>query len=257
MKLISLDEYTLRARLAPAIIAGMPAFAFAAIFVSWGSLGLPHLAASLGLTILFASFSDIARRRGRRIEPGLTEKMGGLPSTTMLRHRDETIDPTTKAKMHSFLAGKVKTPAPTPAQEEADPKAADAFYARGGTWLRENTRETKKFRVLFNENISYGFRRNLLSLRLPGLIFNAAILTICVSTLAYRNPIDLSNSFNDALLAVIVASALHASYLTFLVTEESVFDAARIYARQLLMSTEKLDKPVTVASKRSRATMAK
>src|SRR5260370_32230745 len=85
MKLISFDEYPLRARLAPAIIAGMPAFAFAAIFVSWGSLGLPQLAASLGLTILFAAFSDIARRRGRKIEPCLIEKMGGLPSTTMPR----------------------------------------------------------------------------------------------------------------------------------------------------------------------------
>src|SRR5260370_17709690 len=111
--------------------------------------------------------------------------------------------------MHTFLAGRLNAPAAAPAQEEADSKAADTFYARGGTWLRENTRDTKKFRVLFNENISYGFHRNLLGLRLPGLILNASILIICVATLAHRYPIHLSNSFNDALLPPIAPSVLH------------------------------------------------
>jgi hypothetical protein len=82
---VSLDEYTLRARLAPAVIADMPAFAFAAILVSWGKLGLPHVIASLGLTVLFAALLDIARRRGRKIEPGLIPKMGGLPHCAATR----------------------------------------------------------------------------------------------------------------------------------------------------------------------------
>jgi hypothetical protein len=252
MKLISLDEYTVRARLAPAIIAGMPAFAFAAIFVSWRALGLSQVIASLGLTILFAAFSDIARRRGRKIEPALIEKMGGLPSTTMLRHRDESLDSGSKAKVQTFLAGRLGTPAPTPAQEEGDPKAADQWYARGGTWLRENTRDTKKFRVLFNENIGYGFRRNLLGLRPSGLLLNAVIVLTCAGTLWYRHPIDLDNSFTDALIVVIIAAAIHASYLGFAVTEDSVFDAARLYARQLLLSAEQLDKPAAPPRTRAR-----
>jgi hypothetical protein len=31
-----------------------------------------------------------------------------------------------------------------------------------------DTRDAKNFDILLNENISYGFRRNLLSLKLPG-----------------------------------------------------------------------------------------
>ncbi len=65
-----LDAYTVRARLVPAIIAGAPAFALAAIFVSWGKWVFPHLIAGSALTVLFVAFSDIARRRGRAIEPG-------------------------------------------------------------------------------------------------------------------------------------------------------------------------------------------
>lgn len=80
-----LDAYAMKARLVPAVIAGAPAFAFAAIFVSWGSLGFTHLIADTALTVLFAAFADVARRRGKAIEPKLIERMGGLPSTTMLR----------------------------------------------------------------------------------------------------------------------------------------------------------------------------
>src|ERR1700692_3178053 len=157
-----LDAYTMCARLVPAVIAGAPAFAFAAIFVSWGKLGLPPL------TVLFAAFADVARRRGRAIEPSIIAKMGGLPTTVTLRHRDPTYDTATKAGFHQFIAAKLGQPAPTLQQEAADPKAANAYYVRGVTWLRENTRNVKKFDVLFNENVSYGFRRNLLGITISG-----------------------------------------------------------------------------------------
>jgi hypothetical protein len=50
-------------------------------------------------------------------------------------------------------------------------------------------------------------------------------------------------------LAVIVIAILHAAYLALFVTEEGVFEAARIYARQLLLSTQSphLNKPAKVA----------
>ena len=102
-----LDPYTLRARLVPAVIAGAPAFALAIALVSWGSFGLTHVIATLALTALFAAFSDVARRPGKAIEPQLISKTGGLPTTTMLRHRDRTIDEATKKKIHTFLGGKL------------------------------------------------------------------------------------------------------------------------------------------------------
>jgi hypothetical protein len=139
-----LDAYTIRARLVPAIIAGAPAFAFAAIFVSWGKLGWTHLIAGTALTVLFAAFADVARRRGRAIEPSLITKMGGLPTTVTPRHRDSTYDPATTAGFHQFIAAKLGQSAPTHQEEAADPETADAYYVRGVTWLRENTRSTKK-----------------------------------------------------------------------------------------------------------------
>jgi hypothetical protein len=240
-----LDAYTMRARLVPAVITGAPAFAFAAIFVSWGTIGWTHLIAGTALTVLFAVFADVARRRGRAIEPIIVAKMGGLPTTVTLRHRDATYDAATKADFHRFITAKLGQLAPSPEEEAADPDAADAYYVRGATWLRENTRNAKKFDVLFNENVSYGFRRNLLGLKLPGFLLNALIVLVCLAIFWRRWPVDLSNGFDAKLLAVIVIALLHAAYLALFVTEEGVFEAARIYARQLLLSTQSphLNKP--------------
>lgn len=232
------DAYTMKARLVPAIIAGAPAFAFAAIFVSWGRLGLTHAIAGTALTVLFAAFADVARRRGKAIEPKLIERMGGLPATTTLRHRDDTYDADTKAGLHAFIAAKLGKPAPTAAEEAADPAAADSYYARGATWLRENTRNPNKFNILLNENISYGFRRNLLGLKLPGFLLNAVIVATCLAIFWHRWPVDLSDGFNTKLLAVVVIAVLHAIYLALFVTEAGVFEAARTYARQLLFCTQ-------------------
>jgi len=63
--------------------------------------------------------------------------------------------------MRSWLKSWPRRP-PAPEQEAADPEAADGFYTRAGNWLRENTRSKKKFDILFNENVTYGYRRNLL-----------------------------------------------------------------------------------------------
>ncbi|GIQ75963.1 hypothetical protein [Bradyrhizobium sp. RD5-C2] len=241
------DTYALRARLIPAIVAGAPAFALAAILISWTSFNFTQLVAAIGLTALFSVFNNVARQRGKAIEPGLYEKMGGMPSTVMLRHRDDTFDAITKAKMHAFLAQKLNEAAPTAVQEQADPAAADGFYKRGGDWLRENTRDAKKFPIVFSENVSYGFHRNLLGLRAPGFYLNALIVILCGTTLWLRFPIDVTRRFDQALITVIGVAVLHALYLAFFVNEQNVFQAARLYARQLLLSIDKLNKPAPAA----------
>lgn len=86
--------------------------------------------------------------------------------------------------------------------------------------------------------ISYGFRRNLLGLKLPGFLLNAVIVAICVAIFSRRWPVDLSHAFDAKLLAVVVIAVLHAVYLALFVTEAGVFEAARTYARQLLLCTQ-------------------
>jgi hypothetical protein len=238
-----LDAYTIRARFFPAVIAAAPAVALAAILVSWDRLGLPHLIASTALGVLLYVLSDVARRRGKAIEPALIQKIGGLPSMTMLRHRDAFLDAASKARILKFLAGKISAKAPSAADEAKDPIAADGFYVRCGNWLREHTRDTKKFKILFDENITYGFRRNLLGLKWPALILNAVIVALCLLLIWYRLPFDSGDVLTQKFLSVLVIAFLHATYLALFVTEEGVVEASRQYARQLLLSCETLQAP--------------
>ncbi|MFH4385534.1 hypothetical protein WAJ74_22450, partial [Acinetobacter baumannii] len=56
---------------------------------------------------------------------------------------------------------------PSQQEEIADPNMADSIYNEAMTWLRGKTRDEK---ILFNENINYGFMRNSLGLKWIALI---------------------------------------------------------------------------------------
>lgn len=225
------DTYTLYARLFPAIIAAAPAIALAWSVIAGKEVRLVQAIAGTALAVLLTVFADAARRRGKAIEPRLIEQMGGLPSITMLRHSDTTFDAPTKVRMHRFLAAKLGETAPTPEQELTAPETADGFYARAGNWLRENTRNKKKFDILFNENVTYGYRRNLFALKWPALILNILIVIGCAGHLwTQQGTLDL--------VPVFVIASMHAVYLAIFSTRSAVEEAARTYARQLLISTE-------------------
>lgn len=229
------DRYTLFARLVPAVIAAAPALALVWVVMTTGTeIKLVHGIAGTALAVLLMAFTDAARRRGKAVEPALIETMGGLPSITMLRHSDTTFDAATKARMHAFLGAKLAEAPPTPAQEAADPAAADAFYKRAGDWLRENTRSQKKFNVLFNENVIYGYRRNLYALKWPALILNLLIVAGCVVQYVYHWP----GPADVGLMPVFIIAFVHAAYLLAFSTGAAVTEAARTYARQLLLSIE-------------------
>jgi hypothetical protein len=248
-----LDPYTLRARLSPAIIAAAPAFAAIALLLSWTQLSLSNTIASVGLVALLFVLADIARRRGKKIQPQVYAELGGMPSTTMLRHSDPTFDAASKARYVAFLAGKISETAPTEAQEQADLAAADAFYTRCGDWLRENTRNAKKFNILFNENVTYGFRRNLLGMKWSALALNLLVVVISGSVLYHGSvPYQDIQHVERRVIVVFVVAVLHALYIGLGVNRAAVAEAAKSYARQLILSCETLinkAKPVAAAAK--------
>lgn len=61
-----------------------------------------------------------------------------------------------KARYRRFLAEQVGMEAPTRETEAEDPAKARQFYAACYDYIRLNTYDTEKYRILFNENIGYG-----------------------------------------------------------------------------------------------------
>jgi hypothetical protein len=233
------DAYSLRARLFPAIVAAAPALAALALLISWRSFDLSTIVATLALTVLLSALADLTRRRGRAIERALFDKQGGKPSIVMFRRGDATIEEGSKERYRRFLGTKLGIAVPTRPQEEDDQKSADSFYEQCGVWLRNNTRDTKKFSLLFNENVTYGFRRNLLGVKWVALGLNSFVVCICLAIL-WRGNWAWGGELQNRVAVVLIVAAAHAVYVLTVVNRAAVWDAATAYGRELILSCEGL-----------------
>lgn len=231
------DAYSIRARLFPAIVAAAPALAALTLLISWKTFGLSNVIASLGILVLLWAIADFSRARGRAIEGKLYAEHGGMPSITMFRRNDTSIDAGSKDRYRVFLAGKLGVTAPSPEDESGDQAAADAFYGQCGNWLRQNTRDTKKFSILFGENITYGFRRNLLGVKALALWLNAIVVAIC-SFMLWRMSWDIDTLLGNKTTVVLVVAAAHAAYMLLAASPNAVWDASRAYGRELILCCE-------------------
>jgi hypothetical protein len=176
-----LDTYSRQARLAPALLVVLPGVVACYVWLPSAQTalgGLLSVAALCGLTILLA---QLGRDGGKRREPELFESWGGKPSVALLRCSDDRLNAITKAHYKDILSAKIPNLRfPTADEERADPRSADQVYEAATQWLLAHTRDTTKFNLLFRENISYGFRRNLWGLKPLGA--TVALATAIIST---------------------------------------------------------------------------
>lgn len=160
MKASVFDHYSFRARLQPAFLALVP---LAVSVMAWAQPGtkwvtaLWSLLGAAGFTVFLA---NVARNRGKSIEPKLWESWGGTPTTQLLRHRGEA-NPALRERWHQQLAKLLGRPMPTPEEEAENPNAADALYEAGTRLLIGKTYDAKSYPFVYRDNVNYGFCRNL------------------------------------------------------------------------------------------------
>lgn len=239
------DPYERQARLYPALLAGLPVIVMMTVLYGSSSVVTANstVAASCGGLYLLA---NIARERGRCLEPFLFESWGGKPTTQLLRHRDKTIEGPTKRRYHAFLSEKVSLEFPDETAEAADPALADEVYQSAVRWLLNHTSDKKNFSLIIEENIAYGFRRNAYSLKMIGMsisivTFACVLLTegIVVVGRGKADVINLANVSTSAVIPLVVSAAMLLIWLLFF-TEGLVRNAAFTYAETLLRACDKL-----------------
>jgi hypothetical protein len=243
--MIQIDRYTITARFLPAVIIAAPLAAAIHAWLPFPLTWTKGAAATAVLAGLAYILSHATRNAGRQLEDTLWPRWGGAPTTLMLRHSDSMIDPVTKARYHQALVklGAVQN-LPDADAERADPKAADDCYEGATTWLRGRTRSRKDFPLVFEENVNYGFMRNLLACKPWGLA--SAFLSLAVIAAAFWQG-------NLPVIEGVVAFGV-ALYLIFAVTERGLRSIAEAYANNLLEAIDHLSgqKPTqTSSSKRS------
>jgi len=246
------DAYSLRARLFPAVIAAAPALASIALFVSWKSFGLSNVIVSVAAAVLLFAIADFARRRGKAVERREYPNGSGLPSITLFRRNDSTIDEATKQRYRSFLGKGLGVEAPSEDDEARNQITADKFYEQCGVWLRHATRDAKKFPILFNENATYGFRRNLLGLKWLALALNVLVVVFCAAVLSL-DKWNWNTNLGKRTVVVLVIAIAHATYMLFAVRWAVVAEAAVTYGRELILSCEAFTPRVIPSRTRSRS----
>ncbi|WP_340676200.1 hypothetical protein [Paraperlucidibaca sp.] len=188
------DPYDLKARVAPGLWVLFPLMITAACLVGPKH---PLLTAILSLAGACGGpylLSNLIRTWGVKAQNKLYERWDGKPTTILLRHRDNTIASISKQHYHKLITQKLEIAIPSAADEAASPEAADHAYRAAVDQLISQTRDTKKFPLLFKELIGYGFNRNMYGARRVGV--STCVITI-VLVLAHAGVIGLSTMTLD------------------------------------------------------------
>ena len=224
------DEYGRKAQLYPALLGLMPALVTA--FVMFPQL--ISLKGSVGAIIIGCGtlylLANIAREAGRRKQGSLFPD--GMPTEQLLRHRDHALDSQTKDRYKRYLLSNVPgLRLPTAEDEEADPQTADRDYRSAVKWMLDNTRDNQR---VMQENIAYGFRRNLFGLRIWAITITLAMGTLAAVIIWHRHKTDLLATGPEMLLVVFVDLLVLPAIWLWVVTQKWVRSAAEGYAYALL-----------------------
>lgn len=119
-----------------------------------------------------------------------------------------------------------------------DPIAADRVYTAWSTYIRVNTRDTRKYPLLFQENINYGYRRNMWGLRPTGIVVTSLSLIGAVAWLYLRFRSTGQISL-ELMFAAVVSSILLILWL-FRFTTNWVRIPADAYAERLAEAVHSL-----------------
>lgn len=240
------DPYDRQARLYPSLLVVAPIPVMLVCLYGAGAIVGSTIVALLGSCGIAFVLGRVAREAGKRIEPKLYEAWGGAPTTQVLRHRDQRYDPHTKQRFHAVLGRGLKIAMPTREQEDADPTAADDLYRAATTWLIKQTRDTKKYPLVFKENINFGFQRNALGLKPWGLL----VCILCVvwalmhAEVFSLEPLHLSVSAAHALSPAIRVSLLISAAIAliwiFLVTRAAARRVGFAYAERLIEASDSM-----------------
>ena len=172
----NLDDYTLQARVSPILIVCFPTLLWIASLFSGESTFLGLLTSLISFCGLGPLIGQLGRDSGLKRQEELLKQWGGKPTTLLFRFTNSKLDRHMLEEIHSNMKFLLPdTPNITNADERQDQSKTDSIYERWTNYLREATRD---YHLVQQENINYGFRRNLFGLRVIGI--GMAILPLLV-----------------------------------------------------------------------------
>ena len=231
---IKLDTYSFRARALPVYLTLTPVVLLLSTVVP-EDLKLPIGGAA---AVVFAPISfflgQIGADFGKRLEKSLWTKWGGPPTIRFLRHSNHEFNDVTRGRVHAKLR-QLGLHVPTCEEQEQDNCAADTNFQSCTEDLIRRTRDTRKFPLVFKGLMEYGFRRNLLGLKVLGVSLTVA--GMAGSAWSTYTAWTATNELPAvSLIPGLIGAGLLLAWLVW-VTERTVKLSADRYARFILEAT--------------------
>ena len=164
---IKFDTYSFRARVLPVYLTLAPVVLLLVAVEPEGLRLLIGGAAALVFAPISFFLSQVGADFGKRLEKSLWTNWGGPPTTRFLRHGNHEFNEATRGRVHAKLC-QLGLHVPTRTEQEHDQTAADTHYQSCTEDLIRRTRDAKEFPLVFKGLTEYGFRRNLLGLKVFG-----------------------------------------------------------------------------------------
>lgn len=231
MSLPLFDDYDLRARFSVGLLYGLPFFVdiLPQLWESWGFL--PAVACYGALACICQGIGQVVRNMGtQKAQPDRAAELlmpeSSLSAVTKGRYYRKLAQLESEFYPFEMLLSKP--------EKLAQPETED-LCKEAVRWVRGQTRDSKRFHFLREENINYGFCRNMLALKWPGIIANLAAIIVFV--FACRREMTCME------IAAQPGVILHGLWLVYLflgVNQDSVKKAAGRYAYALLETIDLL-----------------
>lgn len=241
------DTYSLNARVKPVLFLVFPIVITIFVWLeesrTWGGAIVTFIV-SFGV-ISFAA--NQMSTRGNILQEKLFLKWGGEPTTIIMRHSDSRLDKYTKERYMQKLEILIPNFVPvTNEQEMNNPSDADDMYRTATNFLREKTRDIKKYPLVFKENISYGFSRNTASVKVLGVLSTISALVASSYLVWYNHIKGVEKGLDEVIFSIpfinsglLVLLSVILFIWIFAVTNKWTEIRAFAYAKALFASCEK------------------
>ncbi len=263
------DRYTREARLAPAFLSLLPVLLLLLAWVGDVQKAIPGLLTLVCFFGVMHWIAQITRGIGDAREVALFRRWGGKPTTTALRlhpaackqcgepeigrflptpgqreiveafYNSRFHDKNSPGKEEKFPTGRDEEPCILKDKAAAPGEPTDALDRLYETYVARLREVTREVPLVFEENISYGFQRNLYSLKWWAFGCGVVALAIHLTAIWWhvRPVADWKHlSLSAAPIAVAVALVAYLAGVLVFVTEQSVKLQGFAYARQLINS---------------------
>ena len=233
-----IDSYDVKARFFPALLATLgPISSFVYFFqFDVGTAKIAISGAVVGAIIVF--LCQLSRSFGKNLEGRLLKEWGSFPTTKLLLYSETNLPSVSLERYRKILELLIPQLVFVKKEDEVAhiDKAKDVCES-AVAWLRNNTRDTKKYHLIFTENVNYGFRRNLRGLKWIALLIHLAALAVLGGSIFLEYGFEYERYPMTFLVSCII-NAVCFSLLICCVTKNFVKQAAYAYAFALLSACD-------------------